>query len=91
MHEIIVNPKYVCKCKCHYKHHINEYLILDDQCCNNSYIKYINDDETIDWQIYNNILRNNKHDKMDIPYINFGEYVVKNKSDYDGTYFRQSL
>lgn len=89
MHEIVIDPKYVCNCRCHYKNIPNDFLFISDHCCQNSYIKYINDDGTLDLEIYNNILKSEKHDNNNIPYIDFGEYIVKKKSDYNTAYIKE--
>jgi hypothetical protein len=74
----LLYPK--CNCKCHIKG--NTDIIFD--CCHCDIRgDYINKDGSVDLTAYNNLLRFFHPRKA--PYIDGGEYIVKNKYNYDSS------
>lgn len=81
----LVDPKNACRCSCHIKGQKDFWL---DCCFCSIRGQYIDKDGTIDIIAYNDLLRiehETRHGPHKTPYIDGGEYVVKNKYNYDST------
>jgi hypothetical protein len=69
-----------CMCRCHIKGQKDFWF---DCCFCSCKGQYINKEGSIDLTAYNDLIRLNYERKP--PYIDGGEYVVKNKYNYDST------
>jgi hypothetical protein len=69
-----------CTCGCHKD---GEQILHNIPCCDLVYYKYIDKDGNIDLIRFNDVLRIEYPRKA--PYIDGGEYVVKNKYNYDSS------
>lgn len=95
MHNIYIpqNTAHICKCGCHKKTRIDTDLtchgcMCSVPCCNLYDATYINDDGTIDLQIFNESLRSYEHSKKSTPFIDGGEYITK-KINHDTMYVKE--
>ena len=47
----VFDKEYICECQCH-RFDDKYFRFMGCQCCNMASVKYINDDDSIDWEHY---------------------------------------